>query len=179
MSNYKDFSRCVVCRSQKNLEDYHGDFEVTMLLNTLYMTVMYSVEKRKELHIKIKQIVQYLEKQELVDKCNNDYNPDNVIRYLRNGLAHFNIVVTSGDVPKGQIKDIKIWAKNLENKPRCLNPCENRQCLPPQYHEKDGAICIFNFTIKSLREFTDFIINTVLNTLDDGMCVDCPYRKDK
>lgn len=46
MAEYKSFNRCVVCRSKKNLEEYHGNFEVTMLLNTLYMAVMYPMEKR-------------------------------------------------------------------------------------------------------------------------------------
>ena len=49
MSMYEDFNRCIVCRSAKNLEDYHGKFEVTMLLNTLYITVMQSIENRRNL----------------------------------------------------------------------------------------------------------------------------------
>jgi len=45
MSEYRDFEQCMICRSCQNLKDYQGKDEVTMLLNTLYMTVIMSIEK--------------------------------------------------------------------------------------------------------------------------------------
>ena len=30
MSSYYDFSKCVICRSKKNLEKYQGDFETVI-----------------------------------------------------------------------------------------------------------------------------------------------------
>lgn len=178
MAEYKNFNRCVICRSKKNLEEYHGNFEVTMLLNTLYMAIMHPMEKRNVLHVKSKKIAQYLEGHNIVDKCENDYAPDDITRCLRNGMAHFNIEVDSSGIPNEQISDIKIWAKNLGSKVQCTTPCESPKCLPHKYLEKDGAICIFNFTVESLRSFTNFMINMVLETLEDSMCANCPYRED-
>lgn len=178
MAEYKNFSRCVICRSKKTLNDYNGDFEVTMLLNTLYMVVMYPLEKRKDLHIKGKNIAKYLEAQNVLDTCGNEYKTDDIIRYLRNGLAHFNIKVTSDRGVMGQISDIKISAKNLKVKPKCQNPCETLQCQPQQYQEKDGAICIFNFNVKLLRDFTNYMIDAVLKALADDVCKGCPYQEN-
>lgn len=93
-------------------------------------------------------------------------------------MAHFNIEVDSSGIPNEQISDIKIWAKNLGSKVQCTTPCESPKCLPHKYLEKDGAICVFNFTVESLRSFTNFMINMVLETLEDSMCANCPYRED-
>lgn len=161
---YKDFSRCVICRSKKNMEDYHGEFEVTMLLNTLYMTVMYPMEKRGEIHVKSKTIVPYLTEHGLVDYCGNQFQKDDVLRYLRNSLAHFNVKVASDPYGK-RIESIKLWG---------INSTEE---VTEKYKEnKAGAICEFRFTVEQLRDFTYFIIESVLNGLPDGICHDCKYR---
>lgn len=182
MSEYKSFSRCVVCRSKKNLDAYRGDFEITMLLNTLYLAVMYPLEKRDCLHMKAKKIARYLQEHGIVSTCGNEFQSDDMIRYLRNGLAHFNIEVNSDAAQDKQIRNIKIWAQNLKPKPRCKNPCERPQCIPHQYCEKkddvNNAICEFTFTIESLKAFTDFIIENVLNTLEDDVCYNCQYREE-
>ena len=51
MSEYKDFSRCVICRSKQNLHNSTGGYEVTMLLNTLYLAVMHPIERRSRINI--------------------------------------------------------------------------------------------------------------------------------
>lgn len=111
MSEYKDFEHCIICRSYQNLKDYRGKYEVTMLLNTLYMTVMKSIENRGFLDVKTRPLADWLKKNEIVNKQGNDYNCDDIIRYLRNGLAHFNLQVNGNE---GQIENVRITAKNLE-----------------------------------------------------------------
>lgn len=179
MSEYQNFSRCVICRSKKNLECYEGNFEITMLLDTLYLAVMYPLEKRKDLHIKAKRISNYLCENEIVNTCGNKFTTDDIARYLRNGLAHFNVEVNSGATLDKQIRNIKIWAENVKKQPKCEPPCETPKCLPVQYKEENGAICVFSFTIDSLKAFTDFLIKEVMQTLDDNVCHGCPYQEDE
>lgn len=62
MSEYKDFEHCIICRSYQNLKDYRGKYEVTMLLNTLYMTVMKSIENRGFLDVKTRPLADWLKK---------------------------------------------------------------------------------------------------------------------
>ncbi len=176
MSSYKDFSRCVICRSKQNLCAYQGEFEITFLLNTLYLVVMYPLEHRKNLHVKPKQIVDKLEALNTVNKCGNELNPDDIVRYLRNGLAHFNLKVDNGNCKDGNIQQIEIWAKNLPDKPKCKTPCEDPKCLPPQYNELNGAICKFIFSVSTLKQFTEYMIELLLNTLDGSACKDCKYQ---
>ena len=172
MSEYKDFSRCIICRSKTNLDNYHGEFEVTMLLNTLYMTVMYPIEKRREIHAKSSEISKWLTDHGIVDNCGNQHNCDDIVRYLRNGLAHYNISVT-GD----PIKDIRIEAKNLPVRAACKEPCTATKCIPTPLKEVNRSICTFNFTIKTLKEFTEFLIEHSLQQIPDDICNQCPYKE--
>lgn len=176
MSEYKNFNRCTVCRSAQNLKNYQGEFEVTMLLNTLYLTVISPIEARTLNHTT--PIYDWLTENISVNKCNNDFNAFQIVRFLRNGLAHMNIHIASEN---NKIEKIKICAVNEQFKPKCEKLCENRECLPKQYkisEDKYEAICIFTFTIDKLREFTGFMIEQVLNTLPKEVCYECKYNSN-
>ena len=165
---YKDFSKCVVCRSGQNLKDYRGEYEVTMLLNTLYLVVMYPIEKRNTLGIAAKTVVPNLEDYAQIDRCGNVFNKDDILRYLRNALAHFNIKV-SPDPHHKRIECVQLWAINSDD------------VTKPQYKAKsNGAICEFTFSIKGLKDFTEYMIETVLKTFEDkpstNICENCLYR---
>lgn len=176
MSQYYDFSRCVICRSKQNLQNYHGDFEITMLLDTLYLTIMYPFEKRGDLHVKSKKLAKYLQDNKLVDSCGNEFYPDDFVRYFRNALAHFNFKVNP-DPYRKKIEGIKLWGVNAPNKAICKSPCDCQKCVPKQYKENsDGAICVFNFTEDQLRSFVNFVIDLALEALGDDICKKCKYR---
>ena len=175
MSEYKNFNRCVICRSRKNFINYSGEFEVTMLINTLYMTVMFILENRRNLHfIKSKKILGWLAENDIVDKCGNDFSSDDTARYLRNGLAHFNIKIIEEN---GIIQRIRFDAKNRVDKTICKNPCSNPKCISKKLKEKDEAICIFDFSKEQLNEFTQFIVEEVLSNLPSDICKKCKYRE--
>ncbi len=179
MSMYEDFNRCIVCRSAKNLEDYHGKFEVTMLLNTLYITVMQSIENRKNLHIKSSKISNWLLDNGIINNCGNEFNSDDYIRYLRNGLAHFNIQVEDKVEGGSRIIDkVLISAKNQEAKSMCKMTCEVPKCIPKQFKIENESICIFVFTTDQLRLFTLFMIEYVLQVLPNDKCYKCGYKEE-
>ena len=174
MSSYYDFSKCVICRSQKNLEHYQGDFEVTMLLNTLYFSLMFILEKRQLLNLKVTKVVPFLVDNNIVDTYNNPFNKDDIARYLRNALAHFNIKVSSDPYNK-RIEQIVLWGKNEPNKPRCANPCSQPQCLAEQFKESaEGAICSFKFSINQLRQFVNLVAE-VVSAEECAFCSICAH----
>lgn len=176
MSEYRNFERCVICRSYKNIKDYHGDFEETMLINTLYMTVMFPIEFRQKGMIKAKQIVEYLNNKGVIETYGNAFNSDDIVRCLRNALAHFNVMVESYN---GKVTYIRLWAKNQPKKTICKsdNACDTPKCIPRQYLEdENGEICTFVFTLRMLREFTFYVIEHTLTLLPREVCSDCEYN---
>lgn len=178
MSSYYDFSRCAICRSRDNLKNYSGDFEVTMLLNTLYLSLMFTLEKRKMLNIKTTKVIPFLKENGIVDDHNNGFTNDDIARYLRNALAHFHIEVAPDPYNK-RIEQIKLWGQNEPNKPRCEEPCTQPRCLPDQYNTNaQGEICSFTFSIDQLRQFVD-LVTDVANIKDCAFCSMCQHNAKK
>lgn len=190
MSKYLDFRMCVACRSYANLKSYQGNFEVTMLLNTLYMTVIQPIEKRDILHIKSKTIESWLYDEAVrIEKYENIITSDEMVQFLRNGLAHFNILVdpegADDDPEKDSISRICIYALDLV--PKKCKDCERlvkRKWKHGKLKDNENAICSFEFTVEQLRRFVDlvyklqsesFSIRTDIDEDIKKMCAKCPY----
>lgn len=190
MSKYLDFRMCVACRSYANLKSYQGNFEVTMLLNTLYMTVIQPIEKRDILHIKSKTIESWLYDEAVrIEKYENIITSDEMVQFLRNGLAHFNILVdpegADNDPEKDSISRICIYA--LDRLPKKCKDCERlvkRKWNHGKLKGNENVICSFEFTVEQLRRFVDlvyklqsksFSIRTDIDKDIKKMCAKCPY----
>lgn len=190
MSKYLDFRMCVACRSYANLKSYQGNFEVTMLLNTLYMTVIQPIEKRDILHIKSKTIESWLNDEAVrIEKYENIITSDEMVQFLRNGLAHFNILVdpegADNDPEKDSISRICIYA--LDRVPKKCKDCERlvkRKWNHGKLKGNENVICSFEFTVEQLRRFVDwvyelqsksFFIRTDIDEDIKKMCAKCPY----
>lgn len=174
---YKDFRYCPICRTVKNLHDYSGEFEITNLVVSLYFTVMRPIEKRgteQSVHIKSRHVVRYLEEQGILCKCGNEFSNDDIVRCLRNGLAHSHLKINSNASEENKIDRVLIWAINST-----LEDAE-------QYNEVDieGAkgICKFEFKISEdknqLKEFAEFMFAEAQKKIPDGLCRDCQYREE-
>jgi len=122
--------------------------------------------------VKSSHFTKWLEENGIVDKHGNDYNLDDVVRYLRNGLAHFNIKV-NGD--EGKIENVRITAKNLKERPICKQPCDNPRCVPRQFTKNNGSICTFSFSVDQLVRFMKLVINDSLMDHEIMRCEDCPH----
>jgi hypothetical protein len=127
--------------------------------------------------------VDELEKIQVVNKHGNKFGCDEVVRYLRNGLAHLNIIVEPSDGSEGEITKVIIYAKEQT---ACNNdPCANPKCLKLKQGCIDPnidikSICTFTFPIKpdnELRKFVDFFVKHALQCLGDEICTDCRYKK--
>lgn len=185
--DYKDFSRCVICRSKYNLEKYEGEFEVTMLLNSLYLTVMYSLENRKKVHLKSRKLEPELRPN--TKTFGNDFEADEIAKCLRNALAHFNIALEKdGD----EIAKVILWAENSDLV--CKNcgqrysklyntkekfEAENGQSSDRERTETKKAICMFEFSLEQLRSITNKIIDSVLKNVPEKNCENCELRDEK
>lgn len=167
------FEQCVVCRSVINYSEYEGNFEVTMLLNTLYMTIMYLFETRSVNHVKAKPIAKWLNDNSIVNKHGNEFDDDDVVRMFRNGLAHFNIEIPKGN---GTIDEVIIFAKNMKVKAACSSECEAPKCYPKQFKKANGRICAYSFTIEKLNEFVCFVVSSYLEKRDKKICKQCQYK---
>lgn len=180
MGEYREFKRCVICRTRQNLKNYFGYFEETMLLNSLYMAVMFPLETRQRNHaVKSGTIVRYLREHNIVDDHGNDFDTDTIIRCLRNALAHYNLQVESSG---NQISRIKLWSINRPYKTLCKteDACKEPRCYPMQYKTDDeGAICTFELTMKQLRDFTDMVMDHAMERMAEDKCNGCPYEERK
>ena len=173
MSEYRNFERCVLCRTKINLRNYVGQFEETMLINSLYIALMYPIEKRRDFHLKSKKVVNYLDDIKAIDRQGNSFTSDDIVRYLRNSLAHYTVAVESDNKV---ISKVKLWGINQPSKASCDSPCENQRCLPKQYESNsNGEICTFIFSIKDLREFTYFILSEALSAIPSTKCAGCAH----
>lgn len=179
MSGYRSFERCIICRTRSNLNHYRGSFEETMLINSLYIAVMFPLETRQKNGLaKAKKIAKYLKDHNLVDVHNNIFNADDIIRCLRKALAHYNVKIEN---ESHMISSIKLWSINRPNKPICKTECIwiPPRCLPTQYNANaDGEICTFVFSMPELRSFTYYVIDQALSIASKSICSDCEYRTD-
>lgn len=169
MSGYKDFNRCVVCRSKYNLENYDGAFETTMLLNSLYLTVMHCIEKRDMLKTDEEFIVHWLKdrKHEVLNQCGNTFRNPKILSNLRNGLAHFNIKAFEHG---GKIERIKVWVCRWSKRDNKFKEFTD--------DEVEKAICIFDFSEGQLRDFTYELIDHFLKNAPDQVCENCKYKEE-
>lgn len=161
-----------------------------MLLNTLYMTVIQPIEKRDILHIKSKTIESWLNDEAVrIEKYENIITSDEMVQFLRNGLAHFNILVdpegADNDPEKDSISRICIYA--LDRVPKKCKDCERlvkRNWNHGKLKGNENVICSFEFTVEQLRRFVDlvyklqsksFSIRTDIDEDIKKMCAKCPY----
>ena len=167
MSEYRDFARCVICRSRKNLQDYEGEFAKTMLINSLYLTVMYCMETKKFPHKSNRKIIEWLSQNDIINDGGNKFKREALLRQLRNGLAHFNLKTYA---PEGTINTIKIWVGRWSKK-------DNRY---QEFNDEEitKAICVFTFSVDQLRIFSEYVTDIVLENIDYGICGNCPYQEE-
>lgn len=187
MSRYMDFDRCVVCRSKTNLKLYSktdGPFEVTMLLNSLYLTVMHYIEKRTRIITEEKErlsvdagLAKWLDENSIVDSGDNTFKFAQILRNLRNGLAHFNMKVFESE---GHIIKIAIWSYDCCRESKCEG--EEKEGAYKKFCKYEGdakiknAICIFTFSVMQLNTFAEMVMDTVLSEMPDACCKDCQYH---
>jgi len=189
MSEYVNRHRCMICRSKKNYDSYKGDFEVTALLNTLYLTIMHIIEKDgwKKIVPWSKIAVQQLKANNIVlYEQENNFNEVKILKCLRNGLAHLNIETENEDLPSKEkgIKNIIIFDKHIIYGSKCKSPCKARKCVSkvPVINRgcKYKSICKFTFSFDQLEKFTYSAIKFVLKRIPETKhCKVCVNKQSK
>lgn len=175
MAEYYDFRLCTVCRSACICKSYTGPYGVTMWLNTMYLAVMQNLEKTAGSGLKSTPFKEMLLDMQgtgdcVVNQFGNKFGSDSLKRYLRNGLAHFNILVQTEN---GNISTIVIYALKKTD--------EKRQAgtLPDGENTIENVICSFEFTIAGIKKVAEYVISSVLQAKTIPQCESCPLRLEK
>lgn len=175
MAEYYDFRLCTVCRSAYICKSYTGPYDVTMWLNTMYLAVMQNLEKTAGSGLKSTRLERMLSDMKKAGECSikrfdDSCDADSLKRYLRNGLAHFNILALTEN---GDISEIVIYA---------LGTNKDEQEYGTLF---DGAntiknvICSFKFTIAGIKRVAEYVISNVLQAKTIPQCESCPLRSEK
>lgn len=191
MSGYRDFSKCTICRSVSCLKHYRGKYDVTLAINTMYLIIVNYVERKDEIiknavtqkEIDVS-IVTWLKDRDLIithdctdEKAKpNEFDEKKVVKNLRNGLAHLHIKVIGE--PNKCIEQVRIWVPPYY------------ECDKKKYKVFDdnscgitGAMCIFCFTPKELKQFIYHSANTIMDRIPYDCtgcnCETCPQKTNK
>jgi len=118
MSEYNDFPPNFITRTLENLKNYTGIFEVTNLINNCLGLIIIPRQKLKS------QILAYsfddvnsdygITRKNISNISKRDYSLSNVLRHIRNGLAHGRIEQKSEN---GVIIGLRIHDKTDESAP--------------------------------------------------------------
>lgn len=110
MSEYSNFPKDFLIRTRENLDKYSGDFEVTNLINNclgLIIIPKQFFENNLPDYVFNDSVDKYgISKTNIKHEKNNNYMLNNVIRHIRNGLAHGRIEQKSSS---GEICGVRIF----------------------------------------------------------------------
>ncbi len=116
MSEYSDFPRDFLIRTKKNLDVYSGDCKVTNLINNCLGLIIIPKE------LLLDNLPDYffddndktygISKSNISYERSNNFKLKNVIRHIRNGLAHGRIEQKSAN---GKISGIRIFDRDTNN----------------------------------------------------------------
>lgn len=133
MSEYSDFPKDFISRTLKNLEKYTGSFEVTNLINNCLGLIIIPKQimngNISDYKFDDKNSDYGITQKNILFESNNDYSLSNVLRHIRNGLAHGRIEQKS--------KDKKIVGLRIHDKP----------------NETSSENFVIDFTIDEFRNF--------------------------
>jgi hypothetical protein len=137
------------------------EFEITMLLNILYLSLVQPLEKRNDiLHSKFQTIIQWLRNNTGGIQSEYRHSDDGYLKHLRNGLAHLDIQI-----------DVPAQSHIVENSEIVI--------LGKDKHHPTIIRCAFHFNLKQLRNFVAFILNILINDNiidNDSNCKGCPHK---
>ena len=113
MSEYTNFPIDFVKRTKANLSDYSGDFEVTNLINSclgLIIIPKQRISDRIPTYEFTEQNCDFgITLKNICFEQNKNYELSNILRHIRNGLAHGRIEQKSKN---GEIAGLRIYDKN-------------------------------------------------------------------
>ncbi|MCX6555476.1 MAG: HEPN family nuclease [Candidatus Aminicenantes bacterium] len=118
MSEYTDFPKDFLKRTQDNLEKYSGKYEITNLINNCLGLIVipkeFIIDNIEDYELLDSEIKYGISKTNINFENKNDYSLKNIIRHIRNGIAHGRIEQKSSE---GKIVGLRIFDCNKENSP--------------------------------------------------------------
>lgn len=178
MSEYcKPLKKSFVCRTNKAIQEYAGQYDATVLLNCLLGLLVVPFERDNQCFRNTKKtgaIEDFFTRVQNNGYCNyygKEYTPFDLIRFLRNSIAHFNVDTVSQD---GQIIAFSFFAYEMNQF------CEEIEadCRFKHVKKDDSPTIIFEvtLTLEEIKELANIIKTCVLEIKENKNCETCDYR---
>lgn len=143
MSEYNDFPKDFIVRTLKNIDDYAGNLEITNLINNCLGLIIIPKQKLNS-NIPIYKFNEKdsefgITKNNILLEHRDDYSLANILRHIRNGLAHGRIEQKS--------KEKVIVGLRIHDR----------------FDESSPENFVIDFTIKEFQEFAKAVSKMFLN----------------
>ena len=178
MSQYcKPLEKSFVCRTNKLIQEYNGEYDATMLLNCLLGLLMVPFEKNKALFKDenrtsvIRDMFNRLQVGGRYNDFGGDYSDFEIIRFVRNAIAHFHVE----SVPaQGTIRGFCFSAYRMDKHCEHINgdcPCKNDDS------KERVQVFMAELTIHEIKELSGYVKDYVLELVENKKCRNCDYRR--
>lgn len=177
MAEYcRPIEKSFVCRTNKLIQEYNGRYDATMLLNCLLGLLVVPFEKYnnyckdEDRTSAIGGMFDRLQADGKYNSYGNDYNDFEILRCLRNAIAHFHIEsISDGNKISGFIfmaYGMNKYCEAIEASCRYKNiPSESRE-----------VVFKAELAIDDIKELAAFIKDYVLDLEENRRCKNCEYK---
>lgn len=163
--DYKNFLKDFIERTQKNLKEYHGEYEVTQLINSLLglVTIPQSWEY-SSLDKIIFDFKEFLNNQQ--DDIYSNMEFKDFIRHIRNGIAHGYIYTDASTSDSSSDREINFIIIADYNPKKHNNECLKK--LEKKYDEVPNDFdYAFEFRVEYFKKFVMKFSDEILNVLKE------------
>ncbi len=175
MGDYcKPLDRSFTCRTNTIIQRYSGEFDATLLLNCLLGMLVVPFEKNnhkfkvQELTGEITTMFTRLKEANCYDSFGNNYNDYDIIRYLRNTIAHFNVEFYSDE---GKIKEFEFISHSIDLYCKLKKGnCSHKSVIT------GNPVFRVKMSLKDIKELAKIIKNNILTIQNSEDCKECIYR---
>lgn len=177
MAEYcKPIEKSFVCRTNKLIQEYNGRYDATLLLNCLLGLLVVPFEKYNA-HCKdvgrtsaIRDQFDQLQADGRYNSYGYDYDDFDILRCLRNSIAHFNVEsICDGGITSG----FKFCAYSMDKYcDETESICRYKNVLS----ETKNVVFSVELSINDIKELALLIKRFVLDLEENRKCRNCDYR---
>jgi hypothetical protein len=175
----KPIEESFVCRTNDFIQKYNGRYDATILLNCLLGMLVVPFEKyndfcrddkRTEV---IRDIFDVLQAEGRYNDYGNDYSNFQILRNLRNAIAHFNVKSCSEG---NQITSLIFTTYQMDKYCDLIErDCPHKNIMP----ETMNIVFYAELKINELKELASYIKKYVLELEGKRKCQFCEYRSQQ
>lgn len=178
----KPIEKSFVCRTNTLIQEYNKtNLDATFLLNCMLGLLVVPFEKYnndlkcEERTSVIRDMFDQLQADGKYNDYKNDYSDFDILRNLRNAIAHFNV---DAILEKGDIEGFRFVSYEMSKS--C--PEDGKYCDYVNVPDKEDVVFSAELTLKQIKELAGYIKDYVLVLQRNPKCSYCDYgpsRKEK